>query len=174
MQHMLKRFLQYPSISKIRRNHGLEHATIHLLSHKYPDRTFVGRSDVGGFWLYGNVPTDSVVATVDEALSRLRNGEHELAIHPNCGTNYVTAGLLGGTTSYLTLAGSEDESWGSRLERLPLVITLTTIALIVAQPLGRAAQRHITTQGDPQNLRIKHIERVQDGATTLHRVLTQD
>jgi hypothetical protein len=174
MQHMLKRFLQYPSISKIRRNHGLEHATIHLLSHKYPDRTFVGRSDVGGFWLYGNVPTDSVVATVDEALSRLRNGEHELAIHPNCGTNYVTAGLLGGTTSYLTLAGSKDESWGSRLERLPLVITLTTIALIVAQPLGRAAQRHITTQGDPQNLRIKHIERVQDGATTLHRVLTQD
>jgi hypothetical protein len=171
---MLKRFLQNPSISKIRRNHGLEHATIHLLSQKYPDRTFVGRSDVGGFWLYGNVPTDSVVATVEEALSRLSNGEHELAIHPNCGTNFVTAGLLGGTASYLTLAGSEEEGWGSRLERLPLAITLTTIALIVAQPLGRAAQRHITTQGDPQNLRIKHIERVQDGATTLHRILTQD
>lgn len=174
MKSILQRFLQQPSISRIRRNHGLEHATIHLLSQKYPDRSFIGRSDTNGFWLYGNVPTSTVSETIDEALTRLQQGEHQLAIHPNCGTNFVTAGFLGGTASFLSLAGSEDEGWSSRIERLPLAITLTTIALIVAQPLGRAAQRHITTQGDPQNLRIKHIERRQDGATTLHRVLTQD
>ena len=174
MSDMLKRLLQQPSISKIRRNHGLEHATIHLLSQKYPDRSFVGRSDAGGFWLYGDVPTSAVIAAVDEALSRLKNGEHHLAVHPNCGTNFVTAGLLGGTASFFSLAGSEDENWSTKLERLPLAITLTTIALIIAQPLGRAAQRHITTQGDPQNLHIKDIERVQDGSTALHRVLTQD
>ncbi|MGD8865701.1 MAG: DUF6391 domain-containing protein [Anaerolineales bacterium] len=174
MKNFLKRFLQQPRISRIRRNHGLEHATIHLLSQKYPHRSFVGRSDAHGFWLYGDVPTSAVVETVEEALTRLQNGEHQLAVHPNCGTNFVTAGLLGGTASFLSLAGSEDEGWSSRWERLPLAITLTTLALIVAQPLGRAAQRHITTQGDPENLRIKDIERVQDGATALHRVLTQD
>jgi hypothetical protein len=152
----------------------LEHATIHLLSQKYPDRSFVGRSDASGFWLYGDVPTSAVIDTVDEALTRLQNGEHQLAVHPNCGTNFVTAGVLGGTASFLSLAGSEEEGWSSRLDRLPLAITLTTLALIAAQPLGRIAQRHITTQGDPQSLRIKAVERVQDGATTLHRVLTQD
>jgi hypothetical protein len=144
------------------------------LSRKYPDRSFIGRSDAGGFWLYGDVPTSAVIEKVDEALTRLQNGEHQLAVHPNCGTNFVTAGLLGGTASFLSLAGSEDEGWSSRWERLPLAITLTTVALIAAQPLGRAAQRHITTQGDPQNLRVHHIERIQDGATVLHRVLTQD
>ncbi len=173
MKNILQRFLQQPPISKIRRNHGLEHATIHLLSQRFPDRSFVGRSDAGGFWLYGDVPTAAVVETVEEALTRLKRGEHQLAVHPNCGTNFVTAGLLGGTASFFSLAGSDDESWGSKLERLPLAITLTTVALIIAQPLGRAAQRHITTQGDPQNLHIKHVERVQDGARALHRVLTQ-
>lgn len=174
MKSILQRFLHQPSISKIRRNHGLEHATIHLLSLRFPKKSFVGRSDAGGFWLYGDVPTAAVVKATEEALTRLKRGEHELALHPNCGTNFVTAGLLGGTASFFSLAGSEEEGWGSKLERLPLAITLTTLALIAAQPLGRAAQRHITTQGDPQNLRIKHIERVQDGARTLHRILTQD
>jgi hypothetical protein len=173
MQTILKKFLQQPQISRIRRNHGLEHATIHILSHRFPNRSFVGRSDIGGFWLYGDVTTSAVAEAVEEALTRLQKGEHQLAVHPNCGTNFVTAGLLGGTASFLSLAGSEEEGWSSRLERLPLAITLTTIALIIAQPLGRAAQRHITTQGDPQNLRVKHIERVQDGSRTLHRVLTQ-
>lgn len=171
---MFKQFLQQPTLSRIRRNHGLEHATIHLLSQKYPDRSFVGRSDVSGFWLYGNVPTNGVVEAVTEALSRLQNGEHQLAVHPNCGTNFVTAGVLGGTASFLSLAGSEEEGWSSRMERLPLAITLTTLALIVAQPLGRALQRHVTTQGDPLGLQIKHIERVQDGSSVLHRVLTHD
>lgn len=171
---MFKRFLQQPALSRIRRNHGLEHATIHLLSQKYPDRSFVGRSDASGFWLYGNVPTSGVVEAVAEALARLQNGEHQLAVHPNCGTNFVTAGVLGGTASFLSLAGSEEEGWSSRLERLPLAISLTTLALIVAQPLGRALQRHVTTQGDPQGLQIDHIERVQDGSSVLHRVLTHD
>lgn len=174
MKNILQRLLQQPSISRIRRNHGLEHAAIHLLTEKHPDRSFVGRSDVRGFWLYGNVPTSAVQQTVDEALTRLQNGEYHLAVHPNCGTNFVTAGLIGGTASFFSLAGSEEEGWPSRLERLPLAITLTTIALVLAQPLGRAVQRHITTQGDPQSLKIEHIERVQDGATTLHRIFTRD
>jgi hypothetical protein len=174
MKNILKQILQQPQISKIRRNHGLEHATIHLLSQRFPDRSFIGRSDAAGFWLYGDVPTLAVIETVEEALTRLKRGEHQLAVHPNCGTNFVTAGLLGGTASFFSLAGSEEKSWQTKLERLPLAITLTTIALIIAQPLGRAAQRHITTQGDPLGLRIKHVERVQDGARTLHRILTLD
>ena len=174
MTNIFHQVLNLPSLSRVRRNHGLEHATIHLLSQRYPGRAFIGRSDQSGFWLLGNVPTSAVSSAVEEALSRLRNGEHHLAVHPNCGTNFVTAGVLGGAASFFTLAGSEEEGWSTRLERLPLAVTLTTIALILAQPLGRAAQRHITTQGDPQNLVIERVERLQDGSTPLYRVITRN
>ena len=54
----------------IRRNHALEHATIHLLSARHPHLSLVGRSDTAGFYLFGNVPTELVDEAVHEALSR--------------------------------------------------------------------------------------------------------
>ena len=79
---MYKQFLNRPPFSRVRRNHGLEHATIHVLSERYPNTTFIGRSDGKGFYIYGQVATDVLRAAVNEALTRLRNGEHSLAIHP--------------------------------------------------------------------------------------------
>ena len=97
------RFSIFRSIRRVRRNHGLEHATIHVLSRKVKNLSMAGRSTVTGFYLYGNVTTEEVESAVREALQRMRNGEHGLAIHPNCGTGLVTAGLL---TSLATLVGT--------------------------------------------------------------------
>lgn len=95
--------LNLPVIRRIRRNHGLEHATIHMLSRKQKNLNIAGRSTSAGFYLYGNVPTAEVEAAAQEALYRMRHGEHGLAIHPNCGTGLVTAGVL---TSITALAGT--------------------------------------------------------------------
>lgn len=163
-----------PSLSRIRRNHGLEHATIHILSQQFPNRRFIGRSDIQGFYLYGDVPAEVLESAVHEALRRLRQGEHQLAIHPNCGTNLVTSAIIAGTASFLTLMGSERENWRRRLERLPLAIAATLAALIVSQPIGRSVQQHITTQGDPERLEVISIQRVHNGSNPVFHILTKN
>jgi hypothetical protein len=164
--------LNRPPLLNIRRNHALEHATIHLLSQHYPNRTFVGRSDMRGFFLYGQVDTDSLSEHISRALQRLQQGERSLAIHPNCGTNLVTSGLLAGSAAYLAFLGSEKDGWLKRIERLPLAILSTLIALIIAQPLGRSAQEHLTTEGNPGSLQVRKVERFEKSGMIVHRVLT--
>ena len=150
--------LNLPYIRRVRRNHGLEHATIHLLSRRLKHVSMAGRSTVTGFYLYGNVPTDEIEQAAQEALRRMRAGEHGLAIHPNCGTGLVTAGVM---TSLATLAGTTGmkRGLGERLSRLPSVILLSTLALILSQPLGLSLQQHFTTLGDPGNLELVDVSR---------------
>ena len=170
--------LNIPIIRRIRRNHGLEHATIHILSRKVKNLSMAGRSTMTGFYLYGNVSTQEVEAAVAEALQRMRGGEHGLAIHPNCGTGLVTAGVL---TSLATLAGTSGMKHGivERISRLPSIILLSTFSLILAQPLGLALQQHFTTLGDPGNMDIVDISRsefpipIGGQRLTVHYVRTQ-
>src|SRR5512143_927816 len=95
-----------PIISRIRRNHGLEHATLHTLANRLPHTMLAGHSDTGGFWIIGDVSTDVLQAAVQEALTRLRAGESGLAVHPNCGTNIVTAGAMAGLAGAMAMFGS--------------------------------------------------------------------
>ena len=84
------------TINRIRRNHGLEHATIHILSEGHKRFSAQGNSDHRGFHLniYGDVTEEEVAAAVAEAHRRLRAGERHLAVHPNCGTVLVTTAML--------------------------------------------------------------------------------
>lgn len=150
--------LNFPIIRRIRRNHGLEHATIHILSRSVKNLSMAGRSTAGGFYLYGNVSTGEIESAVFEALDRMRNGEHRLAIHPNCGTGLVTAGVM---TSLATLAGTSGMRGGpwERLSRLPTVVLLSTASLVLSQPLGLALQQHFTTLGKPGDTRVVSITR---------------
>jgi len=151
-------FLDLPIIKRIRRNHGLEHATIHVLSHKVKNLSMAGRSTSAGFYLYGNVPTREVERAVREALHRMRNGEHGLAIHPNCGTGLVTAGFLTSVTTLVATSGMRN-SISDRLSRLPSIVLMSTLALILSQPLGLALQHHFTTLGDPGDTEVLDISR---------------
>lgn len=174
MSDFIQQTFTLPVLSRIRRNHGLEHATINILSERFPNTTLIGRSDHQGFYLYGQVSTEVLRQVVDEALTRLRDGEHSLAIHSNCGTNLVAAGMLTGLASFFSLLGSKDEGWRERLGRLPLAIAVSTLALIISPPLGRAAQQHLTTQPDPGSLEVMSIHLIHSGRLKAHRVLTRN
>lgn len=150
--------LNLPVIRRIRRNHGLEHATIHMLSRKQKNLNIAGRSTSAGFYLYGNVPTAEVEAAAQEALFRMQHGEHGLAIHPNCGTGLVTAGVLTSITALAGTAGMK-QSLADRLSRLPTIVLLSTFSLILSQPLGLALQQHFTTLGEPGQLEVVAINR---------------
>ena len=159
--------LQIPFIAQTRRNHALEHATVHLLNQRYPSAQLVGWSTPYGFYIYGHVPTPAVQHAVSEALTRLRRGEKHLAIHPRCGTNLVTAGTLVGLISFLAMLPGDRES---RRERLPLVVLLATLALIVAQPLGLLVQERITTDPNQMDVSISKIERGVSNKTPVHHI----
>ncbi len=168
----LQAVLNTPVLSRIRRNHGLEHATLHVLARRFPRRSMGGHSNPNGFWLIGDLPTEAVEQAVHEALQRMRAGEHNLAIHPGCGTNYATAGLLAGLAGLVGMWGVGPRK-RDKLERLPLLATLATVALMFAQPLGLRLQRYITTSGEPGNLDIVGVYPVTRGRVKAHQVITR-
>ena len=159
-----------PAVDRTRRNHGLEHATITILSQHLRGVSLVGRSTPNGFHLYGNVSTEDLSNAVQEALSRMKAGEVGLAVHPNCGTNFVTAGIAAGVAAYIGFMGANSGS--ARRERLPLVAAMATMALIFAQPVGLEVQRHITTSGEMRDMRVARIDRRQRGSVVAHFVTT--
>jgi uncharacterized protein YqhQ len=174
MPNALQSILNNPTISRIRRNHGLEHATIHMMSRRHPNTTFIGRSDWRGFFFYGNVSTEELKQAVEEALSRLRRGESRLALHANCGTNFLTTAAMVATASFLALMGTgKEDRPGDRLLRLPLAIVAAVFALIVSQPLGATLQKRLTTSSDPGSLEIISIRRITSGRPIIHRILTR-
>jgi hypothetical protein len=164
--------LNWGPFSRIRRNHALEHATLQVLAEKNPRLRMGGYSDSKGFWLVGKIETNEVEEGVHQALARLSGGEHSLAIHPNCGTNMVTTGFLAGSFAWLGMLGT-GRTVRDRWERLPLIVSLVTLAMFVAQPLGPFLQERVTTSAATQGLEIVKVERSQRGDVPVHRVLTR-
>jgi hypothetical protein len=163
--------IDLPILSRIRRNHGLEHATLTTLARRFPRHPMAGYSDLNGYWIVGNLETEAVAEAATEALDRLRKGERGLAIHPNCGTNFAVAGTLAGLASATAMLGSKSRR--SMLDRLPLAVVLATLAIIAAQPLAYKIQSRITTSGDPGSLHITDVLRNEQGKVVLHRIHTK-
>lgn len=165
-------FLSTGPLSRIRRNHGLEHATLHVLAESKPKTPLAGHSDTGGFWILGDISTEQLSEAVHEALRRLQSGESHLAVHPNCGTNFVTAGTFAGLAASAAMFGSGGRT-RDKVERLPLAATLATVALMAAQPLGLLFQREVTTSGEPGDLEVVEIKPSRRGRMQAHRVITR-
>lgn len=168
--------LNIPTVRRVRRNHGLEHATIHLLAQDRSGFKMAGRSDSRGFYLYGAVDSDEIERKVAEALRRMRGGQHELAVHPNCGTNLLTTGTLATLAAMIGFSGT-DKDPERRLERFPTILLVVIGTLIFSPALGMALQRHFTTLGDPGDLEVVSVERRDmrspfGAEVTVHRVNT--
>jgi hypothetical protein len=162
--------LDFSIIRRTRRNHALEHATIHLLSAALPGRSLAGRSTPFGFYLYGDVTTDNLTTAAYDALQRLRQGERRLAIHPGCGTNFLTSGTFAGLAAFAALSVGDQKN---RLSRLPDVLIAATVALMVAQPVGPKLQQKVTTLADMGDLAITAVHKLGTrGGITMHYVET--
>jgi Domain of unknown function (DUF6391) len=152
----------------VKQNHALEHATIVLLSQKYPEVRLAGISFASGFFVFGDIPTEAVNPTANEALNLLRTTHPELAIHERCGTNLAVAGLLTGLSA-MTVA---------RMRRpfnsFNNVILASTAALILARPLGMMTQRYITTQTPNASMVVVKVSRLQLFNTPAHFVSTDN
>ena len=113
-----------------------------------------------------DLSTETVESAAREALERMQHGEAHLAVSPFCGTNVVIAAAMASFACMATL-GTED-----RFRRVPLAVAAATAAIVLAQPVGLLAQRHVTTTADVADLRIVRVTRQGSGIGTVHKVET--
>ena len=161
-----------PIVSIVRRNHGIEHATVSLLTARRADRRIVARSDTRGFIIFGEIETQELELATKEALRRLQADDAHMAVHPNCGTNFVTSGMLAGLAAWaVTVLSTQGERKRSAWEALPTAFTAATLALFVAQPLGHTLQEFVTTSAQVQGVRLGQVTRRADlGGVPVHLV----
>ena len=157
---------------KVRHNHAVEHATLQILAGRKPRISAGGYSDPQGFWIIGDFSAEEVLQAAGEAITRLRAGETGLAIHPNCGTNFVATGMLAGSAAWLAMLPPA-RSIRSRLDRWPLVVTFVTLALMLSQPVGPWLQLKLTTDARIGALKILHITRYPRKGIVVHRIRTE-
>ena len=159
-------------ISRTRRNHGLEHATLNLLARSHPRKPYAGHSDGHGFWIIGDIASEDLKQTVQEALGKLRLGQADLAIHKNCGTNLLVSGFAAGLAGAAGLIGVGEKP-RDKIERIPLITLFSVIALLLSRPLGPVLQRKLTVNADPSDLSILSITRHSLNGMPAHRIRTQ-
>ena len=159
--------LDLPFILETRRNHALEHATLHMLAHTHTG-TMAGHSNPTGFFLLGNFSTQDVWAAATEALERLRGGESGLAIHAGCGTNMATTALLAGTFAWSVLRLAK--STLMKILLMPLAVFFGVVGFLISRPLGPVLQQRITTEANMGNMQLIDIIPVRKG---VHRVITR-
>lgn len=161
-------------ISRIRRNHGLEHATIHVLSERHRNFSAQGNSDHRGFHLniYGDVPEEAVYDAVEEAYRRLKAGEHHLAVHPNCGTVLLTTATMATLAVQATFGLEQRRQRGSGsgltvlANALPSAILAVATAMILSRPVGMQIQEKFTVEGDIGEMQLLRIRKIGSSLVT--------
>ena len=150
-------------ISRIRRNHAIEHATVSLLMARGIKPPLGGYSTAGGFLIIGGVTLEEVSEATLEALGRLKGGESGLAVSPFCGTNLVTGALLAGAAAALVMGNSKgktapeaafrrngrchsDDAGAAHRERTP-----ASLHHIVGRPRSRDRWGAASLRGTPQS-----------------------
>ena len=150
---------------RTRQHHAIEHATLHLLAARHPDRRMAGLSDPFGFTIVGAPNPEAVRRAVSDAMLRLNAGESHLALHPNCGTNLVVSSFV---VTALALIGFRGR--GMFLDRFARAMLLVVVGLIVAQPLGHQVQRH-TTLAEISDCWLKDVVGVEMGGGSICRIV---
>jgi hypothetical protein len=135
----------------IRRNHGLEHATVSILLARHGPRRLAGRAASDGFFIIGKVDEATLRSCAEEALVRMQRGEAALAVSPLCGTNIAVTGALTAAATMATLARGSGRGFRNRFGD---AFTAATVGVVLAQPLGRLVQAHLTTRADLEDFQL--------------------
>jgi Domain of unknown function (DUF6391) len=137
---------------RIRQNHALEHATVTILTRRLPDLRLSARSSSRGFIIFAEMDPTVVRTAAAEALDRLKRGEAELAIHPNCGTNLAVGASVAMIGAVLALNAVRPRM------RVVSAAASTIAGIALARPLGKIVQQYVTTLPDLHDVRITEVQ----------------
>ena len=136
---------------RVRQNHALEHATVTILSGDLPGLSVRARSNTRGFTIFADLDPALVRRAADEAMARLRAGESDLAIHPNCGTNLAVGMSLALVGSLWSLTAMRQRT------RMASALASSLAGIMVARPVGSLAQKYLTTLPNLEDVRIVDV-----------------
>ena len=136
---------------QLRVNHALEHATINVIESQFGCLNLSGLGKEDGFIIQGPVAPDLVEEAARVGLMRLKQGEHELAIHKRCGTSILAANLVASILFIYIL-------WVSGYVGILFVLLAILAAQFLGPPLGWAIQKYMTTSTEVRNMEIIRVE----------------
>jgi hypothetical protein len=135
---------------EVRKNHALEHATIHVLEESL-SLQLSGMSYPNGFMVQGVGDPILVLQAAQVAKQRLLNGERDLAVHPRCGTTTVVTSFVFAIFFIIFSIIFGLFSW------INLLLSLL-LASILGRLLSPWVQRYITTDWRVQDIQILSAE----------------
>ena len=136
----------------IRRNHAIEHATINVLERIAGYRLNIsGLSREDGFYIAGIQNPDMVEQAAIRALSLLKKGECDLAIHRRCGTDVAIANFVSAIVFLVLL-------FTTGLFSIINIVIAILASNLLSPYLGECIQRHFTTSCDVKNIEIAGLE----------------
>lgn len=151
-------------VKRVRQHHAIEHATLHILSERFPHSTFAGYSDPLGFLIFGPIDGYGLRRAVGDAMLRLQAGESQLAIHTNCGTMLASTAML---VALAALAGGARQK--GVVARFTSMLMWVLGALVVSRPLGLWLQRY-TTLPEVADRWLVEVRPLSAGKVPVHRV----
>lgn len=135
----------------VRRNHAIQHATVHVLEERYGASRLHGYATTEGFRLRGTIEPAMLLDAAREGLLRLQRGDRALAIHSRCATSLATSHTFVSGLVMWVLAAINMVSLASTVAGLLLATLLTPT-------ISQLAQRFITTSLDVKGMSIGGIE----------------
>lgn len=165
--HRMSQPIKTTVFKSIRQNHAIEHATITLLLAKGAPTPLYGNATPWGFNVYGRISTEDLLATAEEALLLLKNGEHDMAISPYCGTNLIVGGISAALVAAITMSGRK-----ITMRRFIGSGAVSIAAAVASRGLGRFVQRRFTTLSDVGEVEITSIQRLTPGEWRVHHLRT--
>lgn len=162
-----------PVISIVRRNHSLEHATMHVLAERFKGLGMAGISGLGGFYLLADLPSETIADAALEAVKRLQVGETTLAVHDHCGTNLATPFTLAVLSFWLMMSGTQKDE-KLKWQRMPFAFIFATGIFFLSRPLGPIVQRLLTTSESLENLQVGYIATQKYYGRSLHHIITHE
>jgi len=131
----------------LRMNHALEHATVNILESRYGYKNLAGYAENNGFYIIGANNIFQVEQAAREALTLLKRGEKELAVHDKCGTSISMVNFLSALAFiFLILVTGHFNIMN--------VLLAVLFANLLGPLLGRFVQRYFTTSADVSEMEI--------------------
>ena len=153
-------------VRRVRQNHGLEHATIHMLAGKARGRVS-GLSDPWGFTLFGDISQPQVMRAASDALVALAGGREQSGDSPEL---WHESGGEGDARCRGRAAGAGGQARCARsILRATIIFILP--ALVVGDPVAFRVQE-FTTTADVADRWIVTVRRMTLGPIVLNRVTT--
>jgi hypothetical protein len=144
-----------------RRNHAIEHATIHYLE-KNGTKRFSGRADRNGFRLCGESSAQEIRTAFEQVQQVVRERGQLPYISVRCGSNVVTALGLALVLLTTVVLGSVllPPSWPVRAAALASVFL---VFVVVRRRIGNSIQRRFFMTMDFDGISLGRIRKIQAG-----------